>query len=161
MIKCGEINFLRGLHFFFLQLQFVPMEHHRLQNQVIFFNLFLPVSKKNKNRRKKNVRMLYIVVEFSSKPNLCSRSFILFDHVIYCIIKIATDCAEINPLLWKWFWWYCIAALTPLILWLQELMGQDFSVAQKQKLVFAGNNVSRFVGIWKEDLSFEHFQVLG
>ena len=42
------------------------MEHHRLQNQVIFFNLFLPVSKKNENRRKKNVRMLYIVVEFSS-----------------------------------------------------------------------------------------------
>ena len=40
-------------------------------------------------------------------------------------------------------------------------MGQDFSVARKQKLVFAGNNVSRFVGIWKEDLSFEHFQVLG
>lgn len=126
-----------------------------------FFNLFLPVSKKNENRRKKNVRMLYIVVEFSSKPNLCFRSFILLDHVIYCINKIATDCAEINPLLWKWFWWYCIAALTPLILWLQELMGQDFSVAQKQKLVFAGNNVSRFVGIWKEDLSFEHFQVLG
>ena len=48
-----------------------------------------------------------------SWPNLCSRSFILLDHVIYCINKIATDCAEINPLLWKWFWWYCIAALTP------------------------------------------------
>ena len=52
MIKCGEINFLRGLHFFFLQLQFVPMEHHHLQNQVIFFNLFLPVSKKKQKKEK-------------------------------------------------------------------------------------------------------------
>ena len=28
------------------------MEHHHLQNQVIFFNLFLPVSKKKQKKEK-------------------------------------------------------------------------------------------------------------